>query len=56
MDLERIVKMTAGGLLGYFAASALIPYSASYAYAAATRVITTITGVYIGSGHTKPAH
>ena len=58
MDLERIVKMAAGGLMGFFVAPLLIPYNATYAYAAATRIITTITGVYIGSAHgfsKKPA-
>ena len=58
MDLERIVKMVGGGLMGYLVAPLLIPYSATYAYAAATRVITTVTGIYIGSSHCfskKPA-
>ena len=51
MNLETIAKMAVGGFLGFFAALVLIPYNASYAYAAATRAITTITGMYIGSGN-----
>lgn len=56
MGIEKFVKMAAGGLMGYLASPILIPYGASYAYATATRIITTITGMYIGSGHTFSGH
>jgi len=64
MGLEKIVNVknvmtVAGGVLGYVAAPLLIPYSASYAYAAATRFTTTITGAYVGSlfgSYQKSAH
>ena len=62
MGLERIVKAVAGGLVGYAAASFIVPYYAAYATAA--RVIGSGVGIYAGatygssqkSAHGKPPH
>lgn len=62
MNLEKIVKAVAGGLVGYAAASLIVPYYAAYATAA--RVIGSGVGIYAGaaygsskkSAHDKPAH
>ena len=62
MGLERIVKSVAGGLIGYAAASFIVPYYAAYATAA--RVIGSGMGVYAGatygfskkSAHDKSKH
>ena len=57
MGLEKIVTAVAGGLVGYAAASFIIPYYAAYATAA--RVIGSGMGIYVGTTYgssQKSAH